>query len=276
MEHRVLPDGVRIPVIGLGTYKAEGCADLVARAVEYGYRMFDTAEMYGNEAEVGRGIKASGIDRSEVFVVTKLCHKSYDNAEEAVAGCLRRLQTGYIDLMLLHWPFGNYYGAWRTLERLKEKGLIRSIGVSNFEPAGLIDLINYNAVPPSVNQIETHLLCQRQAHRKWMDKYNVVHMGYAPLGHGTKNDMLRLPEVEALAAKYGVTGAQISLRFQMQSGVIVIPKTGREERLKENIDIFGFELTGDETERLRGLDRDEPFIGTPGLPEKAEAALHWQ
>ncbi|MBR4748444.1 MAG: aldo/keto reductase [Abditibacteriota bacterium] len=275
MEYRVLSDGLRLPVIGLGTYKAENCADTVSRAIEYGYRMFDTAEMYRNEAEVGRGIRASGVSREEVVIVTKLSHKSYDRADEAVRGCLERLQTDYIDLMLLHWPFGNYYAAWRTLEDFRAKGVIRSVGVSNFEPAGLIDLINYNETPPSVDQIETHLWCQRKDCRRWMDKYHVAHMGYAPLGHGAKNHMLELPAVQGLARKYGVTGAQICLKFQIKEGVIVIPKTSRPERLKENIDLFGFDLTDEETELLRALDKDEPFIGTPGLPEKAEAALLW-
>ncbi len=277
MEYKTLRDGVRIPMLGLGTYKAGGREGerVVARAAELGYRLFDTAAMYGNEDAVGRGIRASGIKREDFFVVTKLSHKSYGRAEAAVAESLDRLGFGYIDLMLLHWPFGDYYAAWRVLESFKKKGVIKSIGVSNFDPARLIDLINYNELPPSVDQIETHLLCRRSAERKWMDKYGVAHMGYAPLGHGVKNSMLMLPEVRRAAAKYGVTEAQIALRCQVQSGVIVIPKTVREERLRENLDVFGFEIDKDDMESLAKLDKNEPFIGTPDAPEKAEAALLW-
>lgn len=277
MIYKVLNDGCRIPVLGLGTYKSAGSEGeaVICRAAELGYRLFDTAQMYGNEAEVGRGLKASGVPRGELFVVTKLGHKSYDNAYDSFMSSLERLGMDYVDMVLLHWPFGNYYAAWRVLEDMKDRGLVRSIGVSNFEPAALIDLINYNRITPSVNQLETHFRCMRTDHKPWLDKYHVAHMGYAPLGHGTRNDMLELPEVREIAAKYGKTGAQTALRYQIENDVIVIPKTAKPGRLEENINIFDFDLTEEDKALLAGLNTESPFIGTPYAPSKAEAAFGW-
>ena len=189
-----------MPVIGFGTFMLSGeiCENAVASAIKVGYRMIDTAEAYGNEAAVGNGIVKSGIDRNELFLVTKVNYKSYENTRAAVEQSLKNLQTDYIDLLLLHWPFANYYAAWRELEQLYTEGKIRAIGVSNFEPAQLVDLIAYNKVAPVVNQIETNLYCQRTEERKWLDKKNVAHMAYAPLGQGNRNEMFQ----ESAAVSY--------------------------------------------------------------------------
>lgn len=277
MEYLTLNNGVRMPLVGFGTFMLGGkpCTEAVASAIESGYRMIDTAEAYGNETAVGDGIKQSGIDRKELFLVTKVNFKSYENAEQTVMRSLGNLQTDYIDLLLLHWPFANYYAAWRVLEKLYAEGKIRAIGVSNFEPDQLLDLIAYNKTVPAVNQIETNLYCQRTTERNWMDKSRVAHMAYAPLGQGSRNEMFREPAVLALAEKYGKTPAQILLRFLTQKGIAVIPRSAQSAHIKENFDLFDFTLTADETARLSACDKKEPLIGRPETPELVELSLTW-
>ena len=266
-----------MPALGLGTFMLAGeiCEKAVAAAIQEGYRMIDTAEAYGNEAAVGNGIAKSGIDRKELFLVTKVNYKSYENVRETVEQSLKNLQTDYIDLLLLHWPFANYYNAWRELEKLYEEGKIRAIGVSNFEPAQLVDLIAYNKVVPAVDQIETNLYCQRSAQRTWLDKNKVAHMAYAPLGQGNRNEIFTEPEVIALAEKYHKKPSQILLRFLTQKGIIVIPRSTKPEHIRENFDIFDFSLTDDEIKKLTELDQKTAMIGNPNNPELVEMSLTW-
>lgn len=277
MEYLTLQNGVQMPLVGFGTFMLSGetCVKAVAEAIQSGYRMIDTAEAYGNEKEVGAGIRASGIDRRELFLVTKVNFKSYEHAEQTVMQSLENLGTDYLDLLLLHWPFANYYGAWRALEKLYEAGKVRAIGVSNFEPDQLLDLIAYNKVIPAVDQIETNLYCQRSAERGWMDKKQVAHMAYAPLGQGNRNEMFREPAVLALAEKYGKTPAQILLRFLTQKGIAVIPRSTQPEHIRENFALFDFKLTADELVQLSALDKKEPLIGKPETPELVEFSLTW-
>lgn len=277
MEYLMLNNGVKMPLVGFGTFVlgGEACKNAVAAAIQSGYRMIDTAEAYGNEKEVGEGIKQSGIDRGELFLVTKVNFKSYETAEQTVNQSLRNLQTDYLDLLLLHWPFANYYAAWRVLEKLYAAGKVRAIGISNFEPDQLLDLIAYNKVVPAVNQIETNLYCQRSAERGWMDKKNVAHMAYAPLGQGNRNEMFQEPAVLALAEKYGKTPAQVLLRFLTQKDIAVIPRSAKPEHIKENFVLFDFTLTPDEMAQLSALDRKEPLIGKPETPELVEFSLTW-
>lgn len=277
MEYLTLNNGVQMPLVGFGTFMLGGetCAEAVSTAIKTGYRMIDTAEAYGNEKAVGDGIKRSGVDRRELFVVTKVNFKSYENAEQSVKQSLANLQTDYIDLLLLHWPFANYYAAWRVLEKLYAEGTARAIGVSNFEPDRLLDLIAYNKVIPAINQIETNLYCQRGSEREWMDKKQVAHMAFAPLGQGSRNEMYRESAVLTIAEKYGKTPAQVLLRFLTQKGVAVIPRSTKPEHIKENLDLFGFTLTGDEMARLSALDRKEPLIGRSETPELVEFSLTW-
>lgn len=277
MEYLMLNNGVKMPLVGFGTFVlgGEACKNAVAAAIQSGYRMIDTAEAYGNEKEVGEGIKQSGIDRGELFLVTKVNFKSYETAEQTVNQSLRNLQTDYLDLLLLHWPFANYYAAWRVLEKLYAAGKVRAIGISNFEPDQLLDLIAYNKVVPAVNQIEANLYCQRSAERGWMDKKNVAHMAYAPLGQGNRNEMFQEPAVLALAEKYGKTPAQVLLRFLTQKDIAVIPRSAKPEHIKENFVLFDFTLTPDEMAQLSALDRKEPLIGKPETPELVEFSLTW-
>lgn len=277
MEYLTLYNGVRMPLVGFGTFTLSGetCANAVAAAIESGYRMIDTAEAYGNEADVGAGIARSGIDRGALFLATKVNFRSYEHAEQAVAQSLRALRTDYIDLLLLHWPFANYYAAWRSLEKLYADGRVRAIGVSNFEPDRLLDLIAYNEIVPAVDQIETNLYCQRSAERGWLDKQQVAHMAYAPLGQGNRKEMYQEPAVLALAAKYGKTPAQILLRFLTQKGIAVIPRSTQPQHMRENIALFDFALTDAEMAQLSALDRKAPLIGRPETPELVEFSLTW-
>ena len=277
MNTFVLNNGISMPQIGFGTFLLQGedCKNAVREAISAGYRMIDTAGAYGNEEAVGDGIRESGIDRKELFLVTKVNFKSYEHTRETVKNSLRLLGTDYLDLVLLHWPFANYYAAWRELESLYEEGIIRAIGVSNFEPDRLVDLIAYNKIKPAVNQIETHLYCQRIAEHGWEEKYGVAHMAYAPLGQGRANEMFAEPTVRELAGKYGKTPAQILLRRTVQDGVAVIPKSSHPERIAENLNILDFELTTEEMSRLRALDKAAPMIGNPEKPELVEIAMKW-
>lgn len=277
MNKITLNNDIQMPLLGFGTFLMGGaeCEESVLTALRSGYRMIDTAEAYGNEEAVGNAIAESGIPRKEVFIVTKVNFRSYENTCETVEASLQKLKTSYLDLVLLHWPFGNYYAAWRELEKLYHEGKIRAIGVSNFAPDRLIDLIEFNKVTPAVNQIETHLLCQRRTEHKWLEKYHVRHMAYAPLGQGRKNEMFENPVLVEIAKVHGKTAAQVALRFLMQSGVVVIPKSVHVDRIKVNFNLFDFELTVDEMNQLVKMDTAMPMIGNPEDPAMVEEAMKW-
>lgn len=277
MKTITLNNNIQMPILGFGTFLMGGaeCEESVLTALRSGYRMIDTAEAYGNEEEVGNAIVKSGIPREDLFIVTKVNFRSYENTRKTVETSLEKLKTSYLDLVLLHWPFGNYYAAWRELEKLYQEGKIKAIGVSNFEPDRLIDLIEFNQVIPAVNQIETHLLCQRRTEHEWLEKYHVQHMAYAPLGQGQKNEMFENPVLVEIAKAHGKSAAQVALRFLMQSGVVVIPKSVHKERIKENLDLFGFELNMSEMEQLMKMDLAVPMIGNPENPAMVEAAMKW-
>lgn len=281
METIKLSNGVAMPTIGFGTYQIDDlalCEACVTEAIAAGYRMIDTAQAYRNEEAVGAAIRKCGVARQELFVVTKLHFRNSEpeRCRASVMASLEKLGVDYVDLLLLHWPFGNYYAAWRELEKLYAEGRLRAIGVSNFHADRLVDLINYNEIVPHVNQIEAHLFCQQRQNREWMDKYQVAAMAYAPLGQARRKEMYELPQVTAPAEKYGKTPAQIMLRFLMQSGFVPIPKSVHPERIRENFDVFDFSLDDREMEALRTLDTAVAMIGNPENPVRAEAALHWK
>lgn len=277
MEFVKLNNGIEMPMLGYGTFQSIGdeCEQSVCKAVQSGYRLIDTAEAYGNEEQVGKGIRMSGIDRQELFIVTKVNFKSYENTRETVLNSLKNLNTDYLDLVLLHWPFGNYYQAWRELEQLYKEKKIRAIGVSNFDSDRLIDLIHFNEVVPVINQIETNLFCQRQVEHEWLEKYHVQHMAYAPLGQGQRNEMFSNDTIVKFAKKYQKTPAQIMLRFLTQLNIISIPKSTNEARIQENIDIFDFMFTAEELKALKKLDKNKPMIGKANNPEFVESAMKW-
>lgn len=284
MLTKKLNNGVEMPMIGFGTYQVTDpaeCKDSVVAAIRAGYRLIDTAVAYGNEEAVGAGIKAAIdeglVNREELFITTKMWFRAYETeaCRKAMEDSLVKLGLDHIDMVLLHWPFGNVYAAWRVLEEYYEAGKIKAIGVSNMEADRFIDLITFNKVKPALNQIETHLYCQRQEEKMWLQKYEVAHQAYAPLGQGRANEMFDETAVKEIAAKYGKTPAQVLLRFLIQSDVAVIPKSVHEERIKENIDIFDFELTADEMEKLKALDKASPMIGNPESPDTVEFAMTW-
>ena len=277
MEFITLYNGVKMPILGFGTYKSKGddCANAVKWALEAGYRMIDTAEMYQNEKEVAKGIKAAKVKREDLFIVTKVSFKSYENAREAVMNSLKNLETDYLDLVLLHWPIANYYKAWRELEKLYKEGVIRAIGVSNFDPDRLIDVLSFNEIKPMINQIETHLYCQRKVDHEYEDKYGVAHMGYSPIGQGKINEVFDEPLVIELAKKYNKTVQQILIRFSIDLGVVTIPKSVHKDRIEANFNVLDFKLTKEEMEKLAELDKAYPNTGRAEDPKRIEYSLTW-
>ena len=280
MEYLTLNNGVKIPIIGFGTFQItdkEECEKSVVSAIDAGYRLIDTAQSYGNEKFVGNAIKNCGVARDELFITTKLWFRNYEkaDAEKSLNESLEKLQLDYADMVLLHWPYGNVYEAWRTLERFYEAGKIKAIGISNFDADRMIDLITFNKIKPCINQIETHLFCQRKSDGEWLKKYGIAHQAYAPLGQGRTNEMFENEAVKEIAIHHGKTPAQIALRFLIQNGILVIPKSVHTDRIKENIDIFDFVLTDEEMKALSALDTAKPMIGKAESPETTEFAMTW-
>ena len=273
MEFFTLNNGARIPATGYGVYRINGpeCTDCVLNALEAGYRLIDTAQAYGNEAEVGKAISSCGIARDEIFVTTKVRHPYYGEGltRESVLRSLDTLGLDRLDLCLLHQPCGDVYSAWRELEQLKEDGLIRSIGVSNFFPERLVDIALYSSTVPAVNQIECHPYFQRGADLEYAKKYGVILEAWAPFSAG-KVDIHSDPTLCRIAEAHGKTSAQVNLRWQYQRGVITIPKTSRKERMTENISIFDFSLTDAEMAEINALERGETAFYIHNTPEVVE------
>lgn len=279
MKYLKLNQGKEMPLIGFGTFLLNGeeCENAVLNAINTGYRLIDTAEAYGNEKEVGNAIKKSGIDREELYIVTKLNYKNYEKEQaiKSLEQSLANLQTDYIDLVLLHWPFANYYEAYIVLEEYYKNGKIKSIGVSNFEPDRLIDLYHYIDIKPAINQIETNIVNQQKEANKWLNKYNVAHMGYAPFGQGKVNEIYDDEILVKIAQKYNKTTRQIVLRFFIEKNIPVIPKTSDINKMKENFDIFDFELTDEEIKKIEILDKNTPVVGSSENPNLVEMSFNW-
>lgn len=257
MEYVTLSNGVKMPILGYGVYQVtkEECERCVLDALEAGYRSLDTAQSYYNEEEVGSAVKKSGIPREEIFLTSKVWveHYGYEETRKSVEESLRKLQTDYLDLMLLHQPFNDYYGAYRALEDLYDEGKLRAIGVSNFYPDRLVDLASFTRIPPMVNQIETHVLNQRVQDHEWMGKYHIVHEAWAPFGEG-RGGLFDNEVLKRIGEKYGKTTAQVMLRWNIQRGVIVLPKSTHKERMIQNLDVFDFVLTDEDMSTIAGLD----------------------
>lgn len=257
MEFVTLSNGVQMPILGYGVYQVtkDECERCVLDALEVGYRSLDTAQSYFNEEEVGAAVKKSGIPREEIFLTSKVWveHYGYEDTKKSVEASLRKLQTDYLDLMLLHQPFSDYYGAYRALEDLYDEGKLRAIGVSNFYPDRLVDLASFTRIPPMVNQIETHVLNQRTEDNAWMAKYHVAHEAWAPFGEG-RGGLFSNAVLKQLGEKYGKTAAQVMLRWNIQRGVIVLPKSTHKERMIQNLDVFDFALTDEDMRAIAALD----------------------
>ena len=257
MEYVTLSNGVKMPILGYGVYQVtkDECERCVLDALDAGYRSIDTAQSYFNEEEVGSAIRKSGVPREEIFLTSKVWveHYGYEEARKSVEESLRKLQTDYLDLMLLHQPFNDYYGAYRALEDMYEEGKLKAIGVSNFYPDRLVDLASFTKIPPMVNQIETHVLNQRQEDHTWMEKYKVAHEAWAPFGEG-RGGLFENETLKDIGRKYGKTTAQVMLRWNIQRGVIVLSKSTHKERMVQNMDVFDFSLTQEAMGAIAALD----------------------
>ena len=269
MDYVKLYNGVTMPLLGFGTYKVTSKESLLC-AIKAGYRLIDTAQVYANEEVVGEAIKESGVPREEFFIVTKLRFRNHNDPEPIIEESFKKLGVDVIDLFLIHWPYGDYYHAYKVLEKYYMQGRIRAIGVSNFEPARLIDLWHNSQIKPMVNQVEVNVYSQRLVEKQYHDKYQVVTMAYAPLGHGTTPQLVQEKILNDIGNKHHKSGAQIAIKYLEQRGIVVIPKSSHEERIKENIDIFDFELSEEEMEQIKSMDLAKPIIGRPEDGQIAE------
>lgn len=260
MEFVELNNGVKMPILGYGVYQVaqEECERCVLDALEVGYRSIDTAQSYFNEIQVGNAIQKSGIAREDIFLTTKVWieHYGYEQAKASVLESMEKLQTDYLDLCLLHQPFSDYYGAYSALEDLQSEGKIRAIGISNFYVDRMIDIASFARTVPQVNQVETHPFNQQTEAKKYMDKYGVQIEAWAPFGEG-RGDMFLNPVIAEIGTKYGKTVAQTILRWHIQRGVVVIPKSTHKERMAENFNVFDFFLTDVDMAAINALDKAE-------------------
>ena len=280
MQKVKLNNGIEMPILGFGVYQIEDqvlCEQCVYDAIEAGYRSIDTAAAYGNEEAVGRAIKRSGVPREDLFITTKLwiSDAGYDKAKKAFEASMKRLQLDYLDLYLIHQPFNDYYGAWRAMEELYKEGSIRSIGVSNFMPDRLVDLILHNEITPAVNQVETNPFYQQIEAEAFMQEKGVQVESWAPFAEG-KNNMFQNETLAAIAGKYGKSIAQVILRWLIQRNIVVIPKSIRKERIIENFNVFDFELTKEDMKKIAALDTNTSCFFSHRDPKMVEwlSGLH--
>ena len=279
MQYKTLNNGVKMPQLGYGVYQvspdeAERC---VSDALEVGYRMIDTAQAYANEEGVGNAVKKSGIARDEVFIVSKIwiSNYGYEKAKASIDESLRKLQTEYIDLMLLHQPFCDRYGAYRALEEAYRAGKLRSIGVSNFYPDHFIDLASNVEVKPMVNQVETHVFNQQKQPQKYMEELGCQIMSWGPLAEG-RNGFFTNEVLAEIGKAHGKSVAQTALRFLLQRNVIIIPKSTHKERMAENFNIFDFDLSPDEMARIEALDTKQSLFFDHHDGEVTKMFMGWR
>ena len=273
MDYITLNNGVKMPKLGYGVYQTppEETERCVLNAIKIGYRSIDTAQAYGNEEGVGAAIAKCGLPREELFITTKIwiSNAGYERAKASIEESLKKLQTSYIDLLLIHQPFGDYYGSYRAMEEAYREGKVRAIGVSNFYPDRFLDINHFAQIKPAVNQIEAHIFQQQKVAKQYLTKYGAQIMSWGPFAEG-RNDFFNTPALKEIGAKYGKTPAQAALRFLLQSDVVVIPKSVHEERMEENFNVFDFELTAGEMEQLEQLDTGESLFFSHYDPETVE------
>ena len=273
MKYATLSNGVQMPMLGYGVYQVtpQECERCVLDALAVGYRSLDTAQSYFNEEQVGSAIRKSGVPRQEIFLTTKVWveHYGYEAARASVLASMDKLQTDYLDLVLLHQPFGDYYGAYRALEDLYDAGKLRAIGVSNFYPDRLVDLASFARIAPMVNQVEIHPYHQQTEDLSWMEKYHAQPEAWAPFGEG-RGGLFQDPTLAAIGRKYGKTVAQVVLRWHLQRGVVVIPKSTHKERMQENLNVFDFALTDEEMAVIAGLDKKQSAFFSHQDPNMVE------
>ncbi len=274
MEYITLNNGVKMPILGYGVYQIENlkeCERCVLDAIEIGYRSIDTAQTYGNEEAVGRAIKKCNVPREEFFITTKvwISNAGYEKAKTSIEKSLKKLQLEYLDLVLIHQPFNDYYGTYKAMEEMYKRGKTSAIGVSNFYPDRLIDLIKFNEIVPAINQVETHLFNQQVKAKEVMDKYGVQIESWAPFAEG-KNNIFTNKTVKKVGNRYNKSTAQIVLRYLVQRGVIVIPKSVHKERMIQNFNIFDFKLNEDDMNKIAKLDKGESAFFSHSDPNIVE------
>ena len=273
MEFATLNNGVKMPMLGYGVYQVDAAETrrCVRDALSVGYRLIDTAQAYGNEEGVGQALRDSGLRRDEVFITSKvwIANAGQEKAAASIDESLRKLGCDYIDLMLIHQPFGDYYGAYRAMEDALRAGKLRAIGVSNFGPDRLIDLYTFVDVKPAVNQIETHVFQQQKRAHAVLAKYGVLHQSWGPFAEGRKG-LFTNPTLVEIGEKHNKSAAQVALRFLMDSGVAVIPKSTHIERMEQNFNVFDFALDGEDKQRLAALDEGESAFFSHYDPETVE------
>lgn len=274
MEYVTLNNGVKMPILGYGVYQIadqDECERCVLDAISVGYRSIDTAQAYGNEEAVGRAIKKSGVSREELFITTKvwISNAGYEKAKASIQESLRKLQLEYLDLLLIHQPFNDYYGTYRAMEEFYKAGKIKAIGVSNFYPDRYIDLVQFSNVVPAVNQVETHVFNQQVKAQEIMKKYNTQIESWGPFAEG-RNNMFTNETLREIGEKYNNSIAQVALRFLIQKGVVVIPKSTHKNRMEENFNVFDFELTTEEMDKITALDTKESAFFSHYDPQTVE------
>lgn len=260
-------------MLGYGVYQTppEDTERCVLDAISIGYRSIDTAQAYGNEEGVGNAIEKCGLPREELFITTKvwISNAGYEKAKASIEESLKKLKTDYVDLLLIHQPFGDYYGTYRAMEEAYKAGKARAIGVSNFYPDRYLDLAHFAEVTPAVNQVETHLFCQQKTAKEYMKKNGTQIMSWGPFAEG-KNDYFNTPALKEIGEKHGKTTAQVALRFLLQSGVVLIPKSVHKNRMQENFDIFDFTLNEEEMKQLESLDGGKSLFFSHYDPQTVE------
>ncbi len=273
MEIVTLNNGVKMPILGYGVYQTppDETKKCVLDALDTGYRSIDTAQAYGNEAGVGDAVAESGIARDEIFITTKIwiSNAGYENAKKSIDESLKKLKSDYIDLLLIHQPFGDYYGSYRAMEEAYKQGKARAIGVSNFYPDRYLDIEHFSEIKPAVNQMETHVFQQQKVLREYMAKHNTQLMSWGPFAEG-KNDFFTNKVLSDIGAKYGKSVAQTALRFLIQSGVVVIPKSVHHERIQQNFEVFDFVLSAEDMKTIANLDTGNSLFFSHRDPERVE------
>lgn len=273
MEFVTLNNGVKMPILGYGVYQTppDETKKCVLDALDTGYRSIDTAQAYGNEAGVGDAVAESGIARDEIFITTKIwiSNAGYENAKKSIDESLKKLKSDYIDLLLIHQPFGDYYGSYRAMEEAYRQGKARAIGVSNFYPDRYLDIEHFSEIKPAVNQMETHVFQQQKVLREYMAKHNTQLMSWGPFAEG-RNDFFTNKVLSDIGAKYGKSVAQTALRFLIQSGVVVIPKSVHHERIQQNFEVFDFVLSAEDMKTISELDTGNSLFFSHRDPERVE------
>lgn len=273
MDYVTLNNGIKMPQLGYGVYQTppEDTERCVLEAIEVGYRSIDTAQAYGNEEGVGNAIQKCGLPREDLFITTKIwiSNAGYEKAKASIAESLHKLQTDYIDLLLIHQPFGDYYGTYRAMEEAYRAGKVRAIGVSNFYPDRYLDLAHFAEIKPAVNQVETHVFQQQKIAKEYLEKNGTQIMSWGPFAEG-KNDYFSNPVLKDVAAAHGKSAAQVALRFLLQSDVVLIPKSVHKERMEENFNVFDFALTDEEMARIEALDTGKSLFFSHYDPQTVE------